>query len=118
MAEPWPLEFQLTKDGRSLTVKFDSGQSYCYPAEFLRVESPSAEVKGHTPGHEQLVHSKRSVAITHLEPVGNYAVRILFSDGHNTGLFTWPYLIKLGNNYESVWKEYLAKLAAAGQSRD
>jgi len=117
MTEPWPLEFQLAKDGRSLTVKFDNGQSYSYPAEFLRVESPSAEVKGHTPDQAQLVHGKHSVVVMHLDPVGNYAVRIVFSDGHSTGLFTWRYLIELGSNYEALWKGYLAKLAAAGKDR-
>jgi DUF971 family protein len=82
------------------------------------VESPSAEVKGHGPGQEQLVWGKRKVRIIRLEPVGTYAVRIVFDDGHSTGLFTWPYLHKLGQTHETVWTTYLAKLSAAGLSRD
>jgi DUF971 family protein len=117
MTEPWPSELRQARDGRSLKVIFDDGTAYDLPAEYLRVESPSAEVKGHGPGQEQLVAGKRHVAIDRMEPVGTYAVRIIFSDGHSTGLFTWPYLEKLGREYQTTWASYLAKLAAAGQSR-
>ena len=96
MSEPWPDELRLAADGAALNVRFDTGEQVALPAEYLRVESPSAEVKGHGPGQEQLVWGKRNVKISRLEPVGSYAVRIVFDDGHSTGLFTWPYLLKLG----------------------
>jgi DUF971 family protein len=117
MSDPWPLELRLAKDGGSLHIEFDDGQSYSLSAEYLRVESPSAEVKGHGPGQEQLVIGKRSVSIGRLEPVGTYAVRIIFADGHGTGLYTWSYLAKLGREHEEIWKQYLGKLDAAGASR-
>jgi DUF971 family protein len=98
-------------------VRFDSGESLTLPAEYLRVESPSAEVKGHGPGQEQLVWGKRNVRIRKLEPVGSYAVRIVFDDGHATGLYTWPYLLKLGREQADIWQAYLGKIAAAGFSR-
>jgi DUF971 family protein len=115
--DPWPEELRLTEGGASLTVVFDSGERHALQAEYLRVESPSAEVKGHGPGQEQLVWGKRKVRILRLEPIGTYAVRIVFDDGHNTGLFTWPYLLKLGREREAVWQDYLDKLAAAGFGR-
>ena len=117
MSEPWPLELRLAKDGKILTVVFEDGLPHALAAEYLRVESPSAEVKGHGPGQEKLVFGKRNVRILRLEPVGTYAVRILFDDGHGTGLFTWAYLAKLGREHESIWNEYLAKLEEEGQSR-
>ena len=117
MTEPWPTEIRQAKDGRTLQVEFDDGHTFMLDAEYLRVESPSAEVKGHGPGQEQLVSGKRNVSIVRLEPVGSYALRIIFSDGHSTGLFTWPYLWKLGAGREQIWKAYLAKLEAAGMSR-
>ena len=118
MSDPWPEELRLGNGGATLTVKFDSGDAAVLDAEYLRVESPSAEVKGHGPGQEQLVWGKRRVLITRLEPVGTYAVRIIFNDGHSTGLYTWPYLLKLGREREVIWGEYLEKLAAAGFGRD
>ena len=117
MGEPWPAELRLSKDKKQLTVVFEDGRAYALPAEYLRVESPSAEVKGHGAGQEQLVFGKRDVAILRLEPVGTYAVRIVFDDGHNTGLFTWSYLAELGGGHEAIWQDYLGKLAAAGLPR-
>jgi DUF971 family protein len=108
---------RLAADGAALNVRFDTGEQVALPAEYLRVESPSAEVKGHGPGQEQLVWGKRNVKISRLEPVGSYAVRIIFDDGHSTGLFTWPYLLKLGRERETIWQGYLDKIAAAGFSR-
>lgn len=118
MAEPWPEELRLTERGTRLIIRFDSGDTFELAAEYLRVESPSAEVKGHGPGQEQLVWGKRRVRIVRLEPVGNYAVRIVFDDGHSSGLFTWSYLHELGRTRDTVWADYLARLAAAGLSRD
>lgn len=117
MSEPWPEELRLAAGGQALHVRFDSGEELALAAEYLRVESPSAEVKGHGPGQEQLVWGKRNVKIKKLEPVGSYAVRIVFDDGHSTGLFTWPYLLKLGRERETIWQAYLDKIAAAGFSR-
>ena len=117
MSEPWPDELRLAADGAALNVRFDTGEQVALPAEYLRGESPSAEVKGHGPGQEQLVWGKRNVKISRLEPVGSYAVRIVFDDGHSTGLFTWPYLLKLGREREAIWQGYLDKIAAAGFSR-
>lgn len=117
MSDPWPEELRLAAAGGELHVRFDSGEKVALAAEYLRVESPSAEVKGHGPGQEQLVWGKRKVKITRLEPVGSYAVRIVFDDGHSTGLYTWPYLLKLGREQDTIWPAYLEKIAAAGFSR-
>jgi len=118
VSEPWPEELALARDGHTLRVRFDDGTAYEFDAEFLRVESPSAEVKGHGPGQEQLVTGKRNIVIRRLEPVGSYAARIVFSDGHDTGLFSWTYLADLGYNKDAIWARYLERLAAAGKSRD
>lgn len=117
MNDPWPEELRVSDKGRVLHVTFDSGERHALDAEYLRVESPSAEVKGHGPGQEQLVWGKRDVIIAKLEPVGSYAVKITFSDGHNTGLFTWPYLLKLGREREAIWAAYVDKLQVAGLRR-
>lgn len=117
MNDPWPEELKLQQQGTRLRVRFDSGETIDLDAEYLRVESPSAEVKGHGPGQEQLVWGKRKVRIVKLEPIGTYAVRIVFDDGHSTGLYTWPYLLNLGREREAIWGSYLEKLAAAGFSR-
>jgi DUF971 family protein len=117
MTDPWPLELLSKQQGRILNIRFDSGESFDLDAEYLRVESPSAEVKGHGLGQEQLVFGKRNVSMTRLEPIGTYAVRIIFSDGHSTGLFTWNYLAKLGREHDVIWSAYLEKLTKAGQSR-
>ncbi len=116
-ASSWPTSLHIAEQGRILEVSFDSGHKYLIAAELLRVESPSAEVKGHGPGQEQLVFGKRDVFILGVEPIGNYAVRLKFSDGHTTGIFTWPYLEKLGREGAEMWATYEEKLRAAGQSR-
>jgi len=101
-----------------LTVSFDNGERHTFAAEYLRVESPSAEVQGHGPLERQFVPGKRHVKIARLEPVGHYAVRIVFDDGHDTGLFTWSYLEELGREHGNKWPAYLEGLAAAGKKRE
>ena len=118
MTDLWPEELRLAPGRNILRVRFTDGTTFELDAEYLRVESPSAEVKGHGPGQEQLVFGKRHVTIQKLEPVGNYAVRLIFGDGHSTGIYTWTYLAKLGREHETIWPEYLQKLAAAGLKRD
>ncbi len=118
MSDIWPSEIRVSDAGRALLLTFDSGEIFSLPAELLRVESPSAEVKGHGPGQEQLVFGKRLVSITGAEAVGNYAVRLLFSDGHSTGIFTWTYLAKLGREQDTIWQAYLEKLKAEGRRRE
>ncbi len=115
---PWPTELRLSKDKRALNVKFDDGKSYLFPAEFLRVLSPSAEVQGHSPDQRVTVGGKRNVAVASLEPIGNYAVRIVFDDRHDTGLYSWSYLRELGEDYDRRWAAYLQELKAKGLSRD
>jgi DUF971 family protein len=117
-ARPWPNELRLKKSERLLTVAFDDGAAFSLPAELLRVESPSAEVQGHGSGQKTTVPGKRHVAIETLEPVGNYAVRIIFSDGHDSGLFTWETLYRLGQDQERIFAEYIAALTEKGLSRD
>ena len=117
MADAWPTELRLDKDKRVLTVTFDDGRSFALPAELLRVLSPSAEVQGHSPEQRVTVGGKKNVSIVRLEPVGNYAVRIMFDDGHDTGLFVWEYLRELGENREARWQSYLQDLAAKRLSR-
>ncbi len=114
---PWPLEIRVKRAERRLEVDFDDGVTFSYPAELLRVESPSAEVQGHSPSQKVTVAGKRNVGIKELEPVGNYAVRILFDDGHSTGIYSWPYLHRLGREQEQVWSAYLDTLEAKGLSR-
>lgn len=115
--EIWPTELRVREQGRVFFISFDNGITHSIGAELLRVESPSAEVKGHGPGQEQLVWGKRRVAIRKLEPIGNYAVRIIFDDGHSTGLFTWNYLHVLGRDQLALMAAYELKVAAAGLSR-
>ncbi|MEL6505879.1 MAG: DUF971 domain-containing protein [Pseudomonadota bacterium] len=110
-------EIRLSKDKRLLTVGFDTGHVYQMSAELLRVESPSAEVQGHDPSQKKLITGKRNVAITTIEPVGNYAVRLVFDDGHETGIYSWDVLQRLGSEAEALFETYLEKLNAAGQSR-
>ena len=104
---PWPVELRLNRQKTQLTVEYDSGERFVLPAEYLRVESPSAEVQGHGAGQKQIVMGKEDVTILGLEPVGNYAVRIRFDDGHDTGLFSWDYLHELGREQRAKWTEYL-----------
>ena len=117
-AEPWPTELRVNRANKLLTVAFDDGARFELPAELLRVESPSAEVKGHGPGQKTIVAGRRHVGIMDLEPVGNYAVRILFDDLHDTGMYSWGYLHYLGENKERLWADYLAALEQRGLSRD
>ncbi len=115
--EHWPTELRLKTADRVLEIAFDDGEHFRLPAEYLRVESPSAEVQGHSPSQKQLVAGCAAVGILALEPVGNYAVRIKFDDGHDTGLYSWGYLYQLGRQQERRWGEYLAALKGAGKSR-
>jgi DUF971 family protein len=112
-----PTELRVSKDRRLLTVSFPGGKRYELPAEMLRVLSPSAEVQGHSPEQRVTVPGKRNVAIGRIEPVGNYAVRIVFDDFHDTGIFTWHYLRELGEEREERWQAYLDELAAKGLGR-
>ncbi len=114
----WPTEIRLKKAEKRLEIDFDDGTTVRLPAEYLRVESPSAEVQGHGPAQKQLVPGKAQVGIAGLEPVGNYAVRILFDDGHSTGIYSWSYLRTLGAEQDSRWRNYLAALQSQGLSRD
>lgn len=114
---PWPTEIRLSKDRRRLTVRFDDGADFPLSAEYLRVLSPSAEVQGHSRDQRVTVPGKKEVSITAVDPVGNYAVRLTFSDGHNTGIFSWSYLRRLGEEEETLWQEYLDELAAKGLNR-
>ena len=117
-AKVWPTELRLHKDRKTLTVSFDNGQSFDLAAEYLRVKSPSAEVQGHSPDERKTVPGKKNVAILQLEPVGNYAVRLIFDDMHSTGIFAWDYLRELGLNQPRYWQDYLDELAAKGMARD
>lgn len=117
MSNVWPTEIRVRDEGRSLSVTFDNGESGSVTAELLRVESPSAEVKGHGPGQEQLVWGKRNVRISKVEAVGNYAIRLIFDDGHSTGIYTWPYLLKMVREGETLFAAYEAKLKDAGLRR-
>jgi len=118
MSERIPTVITLHQKSRVLEVAFADGRNFRLPYEFLRVYSPSAEVKGHGPGQEVLQTGKRGVEIRSLEPVGSYAVQPIFSDGHSTGIYSWEYLYELGENQEKLWAQYLAKLQGAGASRD
>lgn len=113
-----PSEIVLHQQSRVLEVAFSDGQRFQLPCEFLRVYSPSAEVRGHGPGQDVLQTGKRNVSITAVEPVGNYAVKLVFSDGHDSGLFSWEYLRTLGSDRERLWQQYLDRLQQAGASRD
>jgi DUF971 family protein len=118
LSDPWPVEIRVHSAERRLEVTFDDGRSFSLPAELLRVESPSAEVQGHGPSQKQIVPGKRHVAITAVEPVGNYAVRIVFDDGHGTGIYSWPWLRRLGEQQDTLWRAYLDALAAKGLTRE
>jgi len=114
---PIPVEIRLKKEPRLLAVSFDDGSSFEYSFEYLRVHSPSAEVRGHGPGQETLQHGKENVRITDVEPVGRYAVRLVFDDGHDSGLYNWDYLYELGRDMAGNWQRYLDRLQAAGYAR-
>jgi DUF971 family protein len=117
-AAHWPLEIRLKKAEKILEVEFDNGVRFSYPAELLRVESPSAEVQGHGPSQKQIVAGRAAVGIMELEPVGNYAIRIKFDDLHDTGIFSWRYLYEIGEKKDELWTRYLAALAERGLSRE
>jgi DUF971 family protein len=114
----WPKELRLAKDRRSLAVMFEDGSAFTLPAEYLRVESPSAEVQGHNPDERKTVPGKRDVMILQVQPVGNYAVRLVFDDMHSTGIFAWDYLHELGRDHDARFARYLEELAAKNLSRD
>ena len=115
---PRPTDITLHQQSNMLDVAFDDGSRYSMPVEYLRVYSPSAEVRGHGPGQEVLQVGKRSVSVKAIEPVGMYAIKLVFSDGHDTGIYSWEYLRELGTKHDSNWKTYLARLEQAGKSRD
>ncbi len=112
-----PTDIRLHQKSRILEVIFDNGAEFRLPCEFLRVHSPSAEVQGHGPGQETLQVGKERVSIKEIEPVGAYAVKLHFDDGHNTGLFSWEYLYRIGQNQEAMWQAYLQRLDEAGHQR-
>ena len=112
-----PTELNLHQVSRVLEISFDDGQSFNLPCEYLRVFSPSAEVRGHGPGQEVLQTGKENINIKAIEPVGNYAVKLVFDDGHDSGIYSWQYLYELGQEHEQNWQDYLARLEQAGQKR-
>jgi DUF971 family protein len=114
----WPVELHLKRAEKLLEIAFEDGNRFRLPAEYLRVESPSAEVQAHVPGQKTLVHGRAHVGIIELEPIGNYAVRLTFDDLHDTGIYSWSYLYELGVEHEKRWREYLDALAANGLSRE
>jgi DUF971 family protein len=115
---PRPTDITLHQQSRVVEVTFDDGRLFSLPLEYLRVFSPSAEVRGHGPGQEVLQTGKRAIEVKAIEPVGMYAVKFVFSDGHDTGIYSWDYLYELGAKQESNWKSYLARMEQAGASRD
>ncbi|MCJ8310764.1 MAG: DUF971 domain-containing protein [Rhizobiaceae bacterium] len=114
---PTPTELRVAKDKRALTVTFDSGERFEMSAELLRVESPSAEVQGHDPSQKKIIPGKSKVEILKVEPIGNYAVRLVFDDMHDTGIYSWDVLYRLGSQAETLMSTYLAKMAELGLSR-
>ncbi len=117
-AKPWPVQIRLKSQEGVLEIDFDDGKCFRLPVELLRVESPSAEVKGHGPGQQRIVAGRRHVGIIALEPVGNYALRIRFDDMHDTGIYSWDYLHDLGTRRDEIWRAYLDALEKQGLSRD
>lgn len=115
---PIPTEIKLHQKSRRMEVKFSDGKAFSLPYELLRVYSPSAEVRGHGPGQEVLQTGKRNVEIATIEPMGNYAIKPSFSDGHDTGIYSWDYLYSLGEHQEELWQDYLHRIEEAGASRD
>ena len=115
--EPWPLEINVRENGKILELSFDNNDKFLISAELLRVESPSAEVKGHGPNEKKVIPGKQAVVILAVEQVGNYAVKLSFDDGHDTGIYSWKYLYHLGSHKEEVWSKYLEQLSSNGLSR-
>jgi DUF971 family protein len=116
--KPHPVDIKVHQQSRLLDITFNDGTAFSLPCEYLRVYSPSAETRGHSPATAKLEKGKEQVTITQLEPVGNYAVKIHFDDGHNSGLYDWPYLYNLGQHREELWQAYLEKLQAVGYQRE
>jgi DUF971 family protein len=117
MSSRWPTEIRLSKDRRTLSVRFDTGEAYDLPAEYLRVESPSAEVQGHGPNEKKTIPGKMNVEIIGVEPVGRYAVKLVFDDMHDTGIYGWDALAEMGQQHAARWQAYLDHLALKGLSR-
>ncbi len=117
-SDPVPTALDYNRSDKALTVTFEDGQSFTIPAELLRVESPSAEVQGHGPGQKTTLAGRRHVSVIQIEPVGHYAVRLVFDDLHDTGLYTWQTLYRLGRDQAQIWADYLAALEAQGLSRE
>ena len=115
---PWPVELRLKRAEKRLDIEFDDGKRFSLAAEYLRVESPSAEVQGHGAGDKVIVAERAHVGILDLEPVGNYAVRIKFDDLHDTGIYSWDYLYQLGIEHHKRWRDYLSALTAKGLTRE
>ncbi|MEM6490572.1 MAG: DUF971 domain-containing protein [Pseudomonadota bacterium] len=115
---PWPIEIRVDTQEKRLAIRFDNQRSFTYPAEFLRVESPSAEVRGHGADTKKIVAGRRHVGIMGVEPVGNYAIRIKFDDLHDTGIYSWRYLYEIGERQDEIWSTYLTALEDRGLSRD
>jgi DUF971 family protein len=115
---PWPVELRLNRAEKRLDIAFDDGQRFSLPAEYLRVESPSAELQGHGAGQKTIIGERAHVGIIDLEPVGNYAVRIRFDDLHDTGIYSWDYLYQLGTEHDKRWSDYLAALETKGLNRE
>jgi DUF971 family protein len=115
---PQPTEIKLHQKSRVLEISFDDGKSYRLPFEFLRVHSPSAEVRGHGPGQEVLQTGKKEVDITRVEPVGSYAIQLCFSDGHDTGIYSWDLLYQYGAQQETMWRQYLERMEQAAATRE
>lgn len=115
---PVPIEIKLHQASRLLEISYADGARFSLPCEFLRVHSPSAEVRGHGPGQETLQTGKKEVTITEIEPVGSYAVRLVFSDGHDTGIYSWDLLYDYGRHQDEMWQRYLKRLEEAGESRE
>jgi DUF971 family protein len=118
LADPWPESITYDPTAKILHVAFDTGESFALPAEYLRVESPSAEVQGHNPAEKQIVPGRSQVGLINIETVGNYAVRLIFDDLHDTGIYSWRYLYELGRDQPARWQLYLHALAQRGLSRD
>ncbi len=117
-ARPWPVELRIDRAAKKLVIQFDTGSVFELPAEYLRVSSPSAEVQGHGPSTRNLPGGKKNVGLLRAEPVGNYAVRLIFDDQHSSGLFSWDYLYQLGAEFDARWAAYIDELAAKGLRRE
>jgi len=115
--DPWPVEINVCENGKVLKLSFDNNEKFLISAELLRVESPSAEVQGHGPNEKKILAGKQAVVILAVEQVGNYAVKLRFDDGHDTGIYSWKYLYHLGSQKAEVWSKYLEQLASKGLSR-